>query len=84
MDNLVDRAMLASGWLATVVGAALRIFAKVGAVLCVGTLLYKWLFSDQFDFLSLAPVALLSLCGAAFLIGTAVKHVGLTLVGKTE
>ncbi|HEL3836366.1 TPA: hypothetical protein ACOEBF_001313 [Stenotrophomonas maltophilia] len=81
MESFADRALHVAGLCSATLGALLRVFAKVGAVLTLGWWIYELAVTGGLSFTTIIPVALLMACGVSFLVGSAIKNVGVSLMG---
>lgn len=80
MECFADRAMHVAGLCSAAFGALLRVFAKVGAVLTLAWWIYELVVTGGLSFSTIIPVALLMACGVSFLVGSAIKNVGVALI----
>lgn len=80
MVRFPDRALHAVGWWIGTLGALLRVCAKVGSVLTLAWWIYELVVTGGLNFTTIIPVAMLMACGISYLVGSAIKNVGIALI----
>lgn len=80
MVSFSDRALHVVGWWAGTLGALLRVCAKVGSVLTLAWWIYQLVVIGGLSFTTIIPVAVLMACGISYLVGSAIKNVGVALI----